>query len=276
VSEIKDIVAFTDARSESTRALELGVQLAEPWGAHLTGTFICSPLIVDAVLPGSVMAQLLDAYDADVRERERESRASFERITKRGTAPAEWRSVRHAFGEDLLVHTRYADLAIITRGDAEGRVAPPLGSPEKLVMGSGRPVIVVPPSELPARVGRRILVGWNASREAARACNDALPLLSRAEQVCLAVVDPERDGHGPEAGADIALHLSRHGVRVEVQRLASGGEDVGRVLLWKAASFEADLVVMGAYGHSRLAEFVFGGVTRTMLREAKLPILMSR
>jgi nucleotide-binding universal stress UspA family protein len=138
-------------------------------------------------------------------------------------------------------------------------------------------VIVFPPRGTASRV-RRILVAWNAGREAVRAVADARALLVRAEAVEVLVVDPEgrRAGHGEEPGADIARHLARHGAQVEVRRLSSGGEDVGRVLLSQAAAFGADLVVMGAYGHSRLNEWIFGGVTRTILREAGLPVLMSR
>jgi len=89
-------------------------------------------------------------------------------------------------------------------------------------------------------------------------------------------VDPERyRDHGREPETDIARHLARHGVEVDIQRVSSGGEDTGRVLLSQAASFGADLLVMGAYGHSRLSEWIFGGVTKTVLREAELPVLMS-
>lgn len=107
---------------------------------------------------------------------------------------------------------------------------------------------------------------------------DALPLLVRADAVELLVVDHERraGSHGQEPGADIARHLARHGARVEVRRLSSGGEEVGRLLLSQAAAFGADLLVMGAYGHSHLREWVFGGVTRTVLHEGGLPVLMSR
>jgi nucleotide-binding universal stress UspA family protein len=120
-------------------------------------------------------------------------------------------------------------------------------------------------------------VAWNARREAIRAEADALPLLVKAEAVEVLVVDHERHaGHGPEPGADIARHMARHGAQVEVRRLSSGGEDVGRLLLSQAAAFRADLLVMGAYGQSRLSEWMFGGVTRTVLREAGIPVLMSR
>ena len=106
---------------------------------------------------------------------------------------------------------------------------------------------------------------------------DALPLLVKAEAVEVLVVDHERNaGHGQEPGADIARHLARHGARVDVRRLSSGGKDVGTLLLSEAVAFHADLIVMGAYGHSRLREWMFGGVTRTVLYEAGLPVLMSR
>ena len=148
---------------------------------------------------------------------------------------------------------------------------------EPLVLTSGRPIMVLPPRGTPPRV-RRILVGWNAAREAVRAVADALPLLVRAEMVEVLVIDPEGRParHGQEPGADIARHLARHGAQVEVRRLSSRGGDVGRLLLSKAAAFGADVLVMGAYGHSYLSEWVFGSVTRTVLHEAGLPVLMSR
>jgi nucleotide-binding universal stress UspA family protein len=180
---------------------------------------------------------------------------------------------------EVGVHAYYADLVVIARPQPADETARPPGLAESLVLTSGRPIIVFPPVGTVSRV-RRILVGWNAKRESIRAVADALPLLVKAEAVEVLVVDPERQpsGHGQEPGADIARHLARHGVHVEVRRLSSGGEgeEVGGILLSQAAAFGADLIVMGAYGHSYLTEWMFGRVTRTVLREAVLPVLMSR
>lgn len=170
----------------------------------------------------------------------------------------------------------YADLVVIARPEPAGQSPAPSGLAESLVLSSGRPIILFPPNQTASRV-RRSLVAWNATRESIRAVADALPLLARATVEVL-IVDHERQRarHGQEPGADIARHLARHGAQVEVQRLSSGGQDVGQLLLSQAAAFRADLLVMGAYGHSTLREWMFGGVTRTVLYEAGLPVLMSR
>ena len=183
---------------------------------------------------------------------------------------------RYLHARESAVHARYGDLAVVVRQDVAGPQGP-TGLVESLVLSSGRPTIVLPPQGA-ATPTHRVLVGWNARREATRAVADALPLLVRAAAVEVVVVDGKGgiEGHGQEPGADVARYLARHDVRVEVRRLSSGGEDVGHVLLARAAAFEADLVVMGAYGHSQLSEWVFGGVTRTVLRDANLPVLMSR
>jgi nucleotide-binding universal stress UspA family protein len=226
---------------------------------------------------GRAIKELFANYDAEISLLEKDLRESFERAASRSGLQAEWRSVRHLLAEDMVVHARHADLAIVGRPESAGSDGIPFDLPQTLVLASGRPVILLPP-EPPLSAGRRILVGWNAGREATRAVADALPFLVRAEAVELLVVDHERHSsdHGEEPGADIARHLARHRVRVDVRRMSSGGEDVGRLILSRAGAFGADLVVMGAYGHSRLTELVFGGATRTALHEANLPVLMSR
>jgi len=277
-AELREIVVFVDARAEATGILEFTGALAQEHGAHLIGVFIQpeAPMTPsESFARGTGIQDVIDAHRARFERIEAEHRALFEEIVRRQGIRSEWRSVSYLSG-DVTEHAHYADLAVIARSAPAAQVDGSAGFVESLVLTSARPVIMFPPHGTASRV-RRILVGWNAGREAIRAVADALPFLVRAQAVEVLVVDPQRHpGHGQEPGADIARHLARHGTTVEVLRLSSGGEGVGRVLLSRAADFGADLLVMGAYGHSHLSEWMFGGVTRTVLREAGLPVLMSR
>jgi nucleotide-binding universal stress UspA family protein len=279
-AEFGEIVVFIDGHTETAGILEFAGVLAEEHGARLISVFVQpEPLITPAetFARGKGMLSVIEVHRAQLDRIETDHRALFEDIVRRHgiRSESEWRSLPYLSSE-VGVHAYYADLVVIARAEPAGQTARPPGLAESLVLTSGRPIIMFPPAATVSRV-RRILVGWNARRESIRAVADAMPLLVRAEAVEVLVVDHERAaGHGQEPGADIAHHLARHGVHVEVRRLSSGGEEVGRLLLSQADAFGADLLVMGAYGHSYLSEWMFGGVTRTVLREAGLPVLMSR
>ena len=144
-------------------------------------------------------------------------------------------------------------------------------------MASGRPLLMVPfAGDFPV-LGQDVLVGWNASAEAARAVNDALPILQRARKVTVLSVNPRRGirGDGDVPAADIALHLARHGIRAEAAHTVVTDIGEGDALLSYAADIGADLLVTGMYGHSRLREMVFGGVTRSLLAEMTVPVFMA-
>ena len=260
-AELAEMVVFVDGRTEAAGILEFAGVLAQEHGSHLTAVFMqpdpaaTSP---EMFARGKGMLSVIEAHQARLEGIEADHRALFEDIVRRQGIRSEWRSLPYLSSE-VGVHAYYADLVVIARPEPAGQTAGPPGLAESLVLSSGRPIILFPPRGTVSRV-RRIL-----------------PLLVKAEAVEVLVVDHERHpGHGPEPGADIARHMARHGAQVEVRRLSSGGEDVGRLLLSQAAAFRADLVVMGAYGQSQLSEWMFGGVTRTVLREASLPVLMSR
>ena len=277
--ELRDVVVYVDGRAENAGTLEFAAALAFEHGAHLIGVFIQPELALsraEMFVRGKGIEDVVAAHQGKLGGIEADRRALFEGVARRHGIRAEWRLVPSADSDESAVHARYGDLAVVARqhpGDQQG--AP--GLVESLVLTSGRPTIVLPP-RCTATPIRRILVGWNAGREATRAVADALPLLVRADAVEILVVDRDGHfaGHGEEPGADVARHLARHGVVVEVRRLSSGGKDVGRLLLSRAVAFGANLIVMGAYGHSHLSEWIFGGVTRTALREAELPVLISR
>jgi nucleotide-binding universal stress UspA family protein len=278
--ELGEIVVFTDNRSDAASILEFAGLLAEENGARLIDVFM-QP--APAVTPpqtfarGTGIRDVIETHRSQLESIEWRQRARFDDVVRRhGILRPEWRSLSH-WSTEVAVQAYYADLVVIARPEPADQVPAPSGLAESLVLSSGRPIILFPPNHTASRV-RRILVGWSATREAIRAVVDALPLLARAEAVEVLIVDYERqrERHGQKPGADIARRLSALGAQVEVQRLSSGGQEVGHLLLAQAGAFRADLLVMGAYGHSTLHEWLFGGVTRTLLYEAGLPVLMSR
>ncbi len=279
--ELGEIVVFTDGSAETAGILEFAGMLAQEHDARLISVFIQPEPIVtpaETFARGKGMQSTIEVHRAQLERIEAQRHAQFEDIVRRhGIRPeSEWRSLPYLSSE-VGVHAYYADLVVIARPESAGETAGPPGLAESLVLNSGRPIIMFPPRGTVSQV-RRILVAWNATRESIRAVADAMSLLAKADAVEVLVVDHQRrpEGHGQEPGADIARHLARHGAHVEVRRASSGGKDVGRLLLSQAAAFGGDLLVMGAYGHSHLREWMFGGVTRTVLYEAGLPVLMSR
>src|SRR5580700_10703785 len=278
-AELGEIVVFIDGHTEPERILEFAGTLAQEHGARLISVFMQPEPAATApemFARGKGIVNVIEAHQAQLQGIEADRRALFENIVRRNGIRSEWRSLPYLSSE-VGVQAYYADLVVIARPESAGQTAGPPGLAESLVLSSGRPIIVFPPRGAVPLV-RRILVGWNATRESIRAVADALPLLVKAGAVEVLVVDHERNraGHGPEPGADIARHLARHGAHVEVRRFSSSEKNVGHMLLSEAAAFGADLVVMGAYGHSQLREWMFGGVTQTVLYEAGLPVLMSR
>ncbi|TJW07557.1 MAG: universal stress protein [Mesorhizobium sp.] len=172
---------------------------------------------------------------------------------------------------------RYADIAVVgpellASETLKNKVI------EGLLFSSGKPLLLVPQGSRPSVEPKRVLVAWDSRIEASRAVRESLDILTGADAVRLVMVDPVEDEyhHGAEPGADAAAYLARHGVKVTIDRLPSSNHSVADVLRQHANDIAADLMVMGGYGHSRLRERIFGGVTKSMLENPSLPILMAR
>lgn len=274
----KNLLVHLDPSKSSLKRADAAIALAAERGAHLTALAVAEepsvPSYVEAQVPASIFTQMrataratLDAQGEAFGKRAKAEGISFEVRTELTREPA---------AELIARHARYADLVIMGQVDPDD---PLTGTPElaeDVLLGSGRPVLMVPYIGALRAPGRRILVAWDAGREAARAVSDALPLLETADKVLVAIVNPQRGGqaHGQEPGADIALHLARHGVNVDVQVYTQRDLSIGDVLLARIADENVDLMVLGAYGHTRLREMVLGGVTRDMLRTMTVPLFM--
>lgn len=175
----------------------------------------------------------------------------------------------------VLAHARMADLIVMARGPGHGRARRSLS--ERVLFRSGRPLLLTPSEPRRERKWERVLIGWSPKPEAVHAIAGALPLLQAAHEVVVATVDalPTKAGHGEAPGRELAAHLARHGVKVEVRNLDSLGRSEGGALLEEATNMGADAIVMGAYGHSRAQELVFGGVTRELLAASPTPLFMA-
>jgi len=277
----KNLLLVLDADESSRERISYAAAIAARFDAHLVGLYLTvSSLTRDeyALLDIGILDISFFSDPAKSRAETEKTRALFEEVTARRGVSAEWRTASGYPAGMAAMHGRYADLIVIGQLDAYDSQAGLLRArPEEVTMLAGRPVLVVPFAGHYERLGTSVLVGWDASREAARAVRDAMPLLARAEAVTVLTIDAEQSsfGHGEIPGADIALYLARHGVKAEVDRTVSAGIGIGDTLLSRAADYGADLLVMGAYGHSRVRELMLGGATRTVLQSMTLPVLMS-
>jgi nucleotide-binding universal stress UspA family protein len=194
-----------------------------------------------------------------------------------GVHAYERRLVDEEAGIGMCLQARYSDLVVVSQ-TAPDEFLPRLRSdfPEYVLFNSARPVLVLPHRAAQLDIGHSVTVAWNGSAEAVRAITSAIPLLKRARRVDLVVFNASKDAglHGEDPGADMALYLARHGIKVAVTATDAGRDD-GDALLSFAADAGADLIVMGAYGHSRFREFLLGGMTRTALASSPVALWLT-
>jgi nucleotide-binding universal stress UspA family protein len=275
---LNDIVVYVDGAEATKARVDFAVALAKAHGAHLIGV---------AFAPTA----LLPLYGADVgfadmtevlQSVKTQGEAALEAFSMRAEAEgvrAEKRlmqGISEQFPHDFARCTRHVDLAIIGQPRDGDPLIGQYALVERCLFASGRPVIIVPAAPGKVVPSGTLVVAWDGSAEAARASNDALHFLEPAQRVVLLIAaksEPE-DGSEP-SGDDMVAHLARHGVTVELMRVPAGEGDIGRLLLTKSKELGADMIVMGAFHHSRWREFILGGVTLTMLEEATIPLFMA-
>jgi nucleotide-binding universal stress UspA family protein len=274
---IKDILVHVDSSPRSKTRLEVATIVARQFAAHVVGLHV-QPL---DTMPGYAAIQMREALMRLGREAAERAagaaKAHFERQLAGAQLSTEWRTATGIVDDQVALHARYADLCIL--GQPNPEVTPTLDEAalDRILLETGRPTLVVPYAGRFDTVGTRVLVAWDGSRAATRAISDALPFLTGAEMVTVLAVNPRRGihGHGDTPCTDMALHLARHGIKVQAAYDVSHEISVADVLLSRAADMAADLVVMGAYGHPRALEVILGGVTRSMLEHMTAPVLMS-
>ena len=300
---LKDILVCLDPTDSGEARLRLAAGLASEHRAHLSAAYLLpeqiagagaaeyeglgfrAPIEVATIAGGSLVAGI-PAPDAPPAARGDYARRFEltdlieqrfrEMLQLDGVAGGDWQLFGAGDSEDLVAAACAADLVIYPQASAEYRL--PVGfAAENLVVAAGRPVLVVPYAGAFAALGRRPLIAWDGSREAARAAHDALPLLHKAELATLLTVaereaDFERDRPGRER---MMKNYERHGIPARVEEVIRGDLAIADLLLSRAADRDADLIVAGAYHHSQLREALLGGVTRDLLDHMTVPVLLS-
>lgn len=274
----RDIVVHLTLDPRNAARTQIAIGMARRFGARISGLYTVPPPNVPYYMGEYIPTELIQKQMDEAQKASVGAKQDFLSTCASAGIEHRWLSSDLAPVEALRLAARCSDIAIVGQPDPNPSdpAAIPYGTdvlPHELALQAGRPILAVPYAGSAPELGRRILVAWNGKREAARALHDAMPLLRGAEVVHLITLGPERKGRA--ALAEIADHLQRHGLRLESAVIAANGTKVGQALLNEAKSRGCDMMVMGAFGHSRLREMVFGGVTETVLGSMTLPVLLS-
>jgi nucleotide-binding universal stress UspA family protein len=271
---LKDILVHIDDGKANQARVNAAVALARRHDAHLTALYVIPQFFIPSYAEIHIPASVIEAHEAEVKQLAAKAEADFRRLAEDAGRPAEWRCVRGYTDQELIGYARCTDLIMLGQAEDTGVFSSEAEMEDQVLLGSARPVLMVPYIGVQGEIGKRVLVAWNNTRESVRAVNDALPILQNADRVTVVAVNPDKS-EGDIPTADICLHLARHGVKAEASQTTADDIEVGDVLLSRISDEGYDLLVLGAYGHTRLRETVLGGVTRHILTHMTVPVMMS-
>ena len=275
----KSILVHVDQSRHAAQRIRLAAEIAIAEEAHLVGTAMTgiSRFMVDqgmVEMNGVIVAAQLKV----LHQQADAALTTFETLAKQcGVLSFESRVVDDEPEGGLALQARYCDLVVVSQPDPdEAGFGLYSDLPGYVMLNCARPVLMIPYAGRFERIGQHVLIAWDGSQQATRAITGAIGMLKRAASVAIVVFNSTKAGrnHGAEPGADIALYLSRHGIRVDVLQDETD-IDIGNALLSLAADRRTDLLVMGGYGHSRFREVLLGGVTMKILDTMTLPVLMA-
>ena len=267
---IKDILVYVDNDSACENRLRTAVGLCSATDAHLTGLYVHRRMLVPAYVGAYIPPEVFEANSKEIEAMRDKVHNIFSQRIDSASVNGELVVADMEADAALNTYSRYTDVMLLPqRVNDEYDLNPDYELPSAL-LHSACPVLMVPHSELPALPIKRVLLGWSGGRECARALQSAISLFPEMEKIDVVSVDSDTT-----KASDIALHIRRHGFDCEVHFVEGGHVDAGAVLLQRAKLLKSDMLVMGAYGHSRLREWVMGGVTQHVMNCAKLPVLFS-
>lgn len=281
---IKTILMHLETEAHAEALTKAAIAAAKTFSAHLIGLHVTPDAFISSAAPPEVVGELMEAQRQANQATAKRIAGIFNKAVEGSGVNFEWRTVEarlETAASVIMRIGRSADLVVLGQPDKTINLIDGIATTEEVMLGIGRPVLIVPGTAAVTTLGKHVLLAWNGSRESARAAFDALPILKQAEDVRILAAGKAR---GPLWGslaedtaptADLEEALARHGIRGKVLTVAASGGEVADRLLSLAKEQGCDLIVMGGYGHWRVREIVFGGATRGVLEHASIPVLMS-
>jgi nucleotide-binding universal stress UspA family protein len=277
----KTILVNLNDLERNEALLASATELARDFDAHLQGLYVIPAIEIYGGI-GFVDAPIVFEGNRELFQKSEKSvRKMFDAAVRNAGVRSDIEvidSTSPDITDQMINRARRSDIIIVNQ-PPEGPNRSVAGREliERILLSTGRPTVVVPRKGRTSLAADLVIVGWNERREAARAVFDGIPLLKRAKKVQIVWVDPEKEYPHPGSlpGAELATTLDRHGVKAVIESISTGGQEAGDALLTKVADSGAELLVMGAYGHSRLSELILGGATKSVLNDMKCPVLFS-
>lgn len=276
---IKDILVVCDAGEANDYRVETALLLAKIYEAHVTGLHLTPYPVVPIYGYGNpeVVAYTSGDQIEEVKATAEELKSKFVKKASEFEVPCEWSSIEGIDTQFIVDKSRYADIVVLPQGYSRYGEGNTQKIDDFLSINLGRPLMIIPDLKKVFNLPKRVVIAWNESHEAARAVHDALPLLTYTENVEIVSVskNTEQEKSNMIYSDDLRKHLSHHGINATVISLEKTSKSVGDTILQSAIEYDADLIVMGAYGHTRFKEIVLGGATRDLLRHTTIPLLLS-
>lgn len=276
----KTVLVHVNDERRADRLIAYAAEFAEAQGAHLIGLYVVPLPVVLNEWPDVAVAEMMETQRKAYREEGKRIAQKFRDKTKLMSKPAEWRQVESPYAsvdQGVVQNARSADIVLAAQPDKSWHLTGTLDAAETAIMESGRPVLVIPNSGALSPSPKRVMIAWNGRKESTRAAFDALPVLASASAVDIVWIDPQvgSDWVGDLPCAELAATLARHGVKAEARPVKASEDSITTTLVEEMKRTNADMLVMGAYGHTRLREFILGGATRSQLRGMTLPVLFA-
>lgn len=267
---IKDIFVYVDNDMDCESRLESASSLCKTFEAQLTGLYLLQKISIPAYAGAYMPVEVYEANDEETLKLRDKAKAIFTAKAESLNIMGNFRAAEGDVSTALNHYSRYADLLIVPQRKSDRFDFNPYYQLPDVLLGAACPVLLLPDNKNPVLPPETALLAWDGKRECARALKASMPMLSQVKRIDVVAVNCDDDD-----ATEIARHIAHHGIETKVHSVADSQSDIGETILNQASVLDNQMIIMGAYGHSRIRELMLGGTTRHILEHVQLPVLFS-